>query len=218
MKPNKNILRAAGRLRAVWIFLLCLMLVMAVASWWAVNTYAAGFGWDNATAQRVGLCFLAVIGLAALILTVFFLRRIGRTKALAQIEPLNCRVEDILLHSFVRDNKRQYRPYLLVCDLQTGKRYFSYGKHCLSFYTFTVSKANHTLVDVIIARDDGSQVNIGDDVKLYIRRELTVKVSSDAAGELRLNGTKYPLQNAAGDCTPKIFDRVIFAEAAVDVE
>lgn len=218
MKPNENILRSIKKLRITWIVLEILMLLMAMAGWVIVEKYSADFGWGETVRQNITLAVLALFGVLVLVVAAYFVSRIRRTKVLLYVTPQRCRIEDILIHSYVSDKKVEYQPFLLVRDLQSGKRYFSYGKYCLSLYHYTISRLNHGLVDAIIFRKDGSRVSIGDEVKLYVRQPISVDVTMDGKGNLCLQNKKYSLHHAAGACTKKDFEQVIFVEAFMDVE
>lgn len=152
----------------------------------------------------------------------FFKKRVLGLKELLFATPIKCVVEDIVVFRYKRGSETEFDPYMLVRNPENDKLYFTYGKYSLSYYKSKYVKNANTLVNYCFVREDNSAVELGDEVKVYIRRPVSVKVqvkkNEPTNKRIILNNDKYKYTNINHNYDANTFLRVNFFEGVIDIE
>ncbi len=214
---NKKI-QAIIRKYAIILGVFCLWeaLFFALLHTWVRNSLTEAAVRESTVSLVITALTLVLVVMAAVI-DVAVLGKILRVRPLLTVQPIACVVEDVVVTAYTSDGEKRYKVFLLVRDPQKGGLLFTYGKHSLSYYNYTYAKAGRYLDGIDIFRKDGSSVAIGDEVQVYLKKTVKVKVSL-RKGELTLNGKpfRYTHVNPKYDAT--VFKDTNFYVGAVDVE
>lgn len=143
------------------------------------------------------------------------LKIILNLKPLLSVTPINCVVEDYIITSHNSDGDRKYNVSLLLKNTKNQELLFSYGKYSLSYYNYSYSKVGQSLQGISIFRKDGSTVEIGDEVYVYISEFVDVSVDYEDK-DLKLNNKKFTYIHTNENYNSGIFGNVCFYKGAVE--
>ncbi len=217
MNRNSNIINAVNN----WIKLLIFAVIFEVLALFFTNLYLneflSGFDLKPDSIYNISVACVCFLIAAFAIIDLVLLKRIVRTQPLVNQLPIKCTVEDIVVISYKRDSNKKYNAYFILKDTVGNRLLFTYGKHSLSYYNYTVSQANKRLASVNVFRKNGSTVKLGDTVYAYVKRYVTVNAETNN-NNLLLNNKKIHYNNINQNYNVDIFKELTFFEGAVEVE
>lgn len=153
----------------------------------------------------------------SILIDAFFIKRIIDLKPLLTVEPIKCSVEDFIVTGHASGDGKHYNVSLLLKNIETQEFLFTYGKHSLSYYNYTHSASGAYLTSVNIFRGDGTFLEIGDIVNVYIEKYVDVNVDLDD-DMLKLDGKTLSYSHKNEMYDKSVFDKVKFYRGAVDVK
>lgn len=141
----------------------------------------------NRTVLRSTLCLVLLI-----VASLFYIERIRPLRLLDGKQRQIGRIMDFFLIGYTDGGHRKYRVYPIVKD-EREKLYLAYGKYALSSFNTKSTYCNNVLKEIAVCGDNGGLLQIGDEVGIYVLKELNIPVSVCAENEtIMLNGKKYP--------------------------
>lgn len=217
MEKNKCIAAAIGRFNIILGFFLIFQLIFLIAVNFLLPTVCVNFELNDTAMFIVRIVINVFMILVSGIIDIGILINIVKLRSIESTKGIPCMIEDIIVTSYSQNHDKKYNVHLLVKEKTTGKLYLAFGKYDISYYNYVYTQGADTLLGIIVARSDGSEVKIGDDVVLYVRRDVNMQVNT-ASDSLILNGKRISYQHANTEYTSEIFHKTKFVEGAVDID
>lgn len=146
----------------------------------------------------------------------------SKTRLMLEVKPLDCVVEDFLISSYYRKHKRHYKITPVMREVSTGELYCTFGVYDMSFYASSWSQNGNSPLSIRILRSDGSAVELGEPIRVYVKRNVEVNVETDDADDgssrYAFDGRWHEFNNVNDACGMQIVHALHFFEGIVDVE
>ena len=217
MRKNQNIINAMKRYAIVLAFFCVWESIFFVIANAVVKDKLLNFDIEGNEMSFAIIIINLFIAFISIIIDIGILQKILNLKSLLSVTPVKCVVEDYIITSHTSDGDRRYNVSLLVKNTENQELLFSYGKYSLSYYNYSYSKAGQSLQGINIFRKDGSTVEIGDEVYVYISEFVDVSVDYEDK-DLKLNNKKFAYIHTNENYNSSIFENVRFYKGAVEVE
>lgn len=164
-------------------------------------------------------CFLIGIPVIAVIVDIALYNAYKKRFALMKnIKAVDCVIEDMIFTSYLSNHKRRYKIYPVVKNTRTGELYCTFEKYNMSFYSSVQARNANSLLAANIVRSDGSAVNLGDPVRVYIKEFVGVNVSVNPDNTYSLNGHKHKFNHANQRYDINFLNKLKYFSGIIDVE
>lgn len=158
-----------------------------------------------------------VIALCLLGDVIFAYNRIWLFSKLTHIRAMRCILEDIFFVKYTDEGQAKYKPYLMVRGVENQQLYMTYGKGDLIGFNSTYSYAGNALLSHQIKKENGTVLQIGDYVDLYILRPVKMNVLIEEKN-VTLNGKKKPFIHISDATTTDVFQKMNYVQGAIDID
>ena len=217
MRKNQNIINVIKKYTIVLAFFCVWECISFVIANVVIKDKLLNFDIKESEASLVMITINLFTAFISIAIDIGILQKIFNLKPLLSVTPVKCVVEDYIITSHTSDGDRKYKVSLLLKNIENQELLFSYGKYSLSYYNCSYSKAGRSLQGISIFRKDGSTVEIGDEVYVYISEFVNVSVDYEDKG-LKLNNKKFAYIHTNENYNSSIFGNVRFYKGAVEVE
>ena len=164
-------------------------------------------------------CFLIGIPVIAIVVDIaLYCSYKTKTAIMSDVKAIECVVEDIIITSYLRDHERKYKLIPVVKNTRTGELFCTFGKYNMSFYSSAQGRNANSLLAACIVRDDGSAVEIGDTVRVYIKESVNVNVIINPDNTYSLNGQKHNFNHENQKYDIELLNKLNFFKGIIDVE
>ena len=204
------------------IIMTVILLIMTAVFAAVLTVLSAGFGSVNdgiAGTLRFIRAFVLIGGpvIAALADIALYRSYKSKTRLMSEVKPLDCVVEDFLISSYYRKNKRHYKITPIMREISTGELYCTFGVYDMSFYASSWSQNGNSPLSIRILRSDGSAVELGDPIRVYVKRNVEANVETDGS-RYAFDGRWNEFNNVNNAYGIQIVHTLHFFEGIVDVE
>lgn len=164
--------------------------------------------------------FMIVAGVGFIIIDIaFYIQRIYKLNGLLHVQPIEAILEEFVALLYSDDGQVGYSVYPILRDKNTGDLLFTYNKYCLGVYDSRYVKMNNILWGFVAYRKDGSKINIGDTVSVYIRRFVPVNTQLHKNKDIvKLNKSKYGYAFINNKYDANVFNSLKYFEGVIDVD
>lgn len=221
MNETKNTaLKKAFKMTA--IILTVVLLIMTVFFTAILTVLAGSFGSVNsdvAGTLRFIRVFVLIGGPVITALADLSLYRSykSKTRLMSEVKPSEYIVEDFLISSYYNDHKRRYRITPILRDISSNELYCTFGVYDMSFYASSWSQNGSSMLNINILRSDGTAVELGDTVRVYVKGFVDVKVETDGS-RYAFNGKWREFNNVNQAYGIQALHALHFFSGIVDVE
>lgn len=205
------------------VIVLTVMLLIMTAFFAVILTVLSG-GFGSVNSEIAGMLrfirtFVLIGGLIITVIADIALYRSykSKTRLMFEVKPLDCAVEDFLISSYYQKHRRHYKITPVLRDISTGELYCTFGVYDMSFYASSWSQNGNSPLNISILRSDGSAVELGDPIRIYVKRTVDVKVETDDS-RYAFNGRWHEFNNVNNAYGMQIVHALRFFEGIVDVE
>lgn len=139
-----------------------------------------------------------------------------KDKLMRGTEPIECTLKDILITSYYYKGKLRYYFAPVLENAGNGELYCTLRYYNMSFYS-TVYNYTGSSVSFNIKRGDGSNVELGDTVHVYIKETLDLGVSVNG-DEYTADGKRHKFDHKNKSLGIEIISRMTFFSGIVDVD
>lgn len=220
MNKTKN--TALKKAFKMTVIILTVVLLLITVFFAVILTVLAGsfnsVNSDVAGTLRFIRVFALIGGPAITVLADFSLYRSykSKTRLMSEVKPAECVVEDFLISSYYNNHKRHYRITPILRDISSSELYCTFGVYDMSFYASSWSQ-NGSSLKINILRSDGSAVELGDTVRVYVKRFVDVKVETDDS-RYAFDGRWHEFSNVNQAYGMQMLHVLRFFSGIVDVE
>lgn len=134
-------------------------------------------------------------------------------------KPVRCRIEDIIYVGHKEDGHTKFNPYPIVRSLEDNRLFFAYGNYSLSPFRTSTFGVYKRMVECTIYKKDGTPVNVGDIVDMYILQSLDIPVRINVEKDIvKLKNRKFRFYHKNDEFQITMFTKVNIFRGVIDLE